>query len=186
MDLDKVIKNRRSVKKFKSKKPNWRDILEAIDSARYAPMAGGNCNLKFILVDDKEKIQKMGDCCQQDFIKTVDFVVVACSKPSRILNAYGEEKGKIYSHQQSGAAIENFLLSIQDKGLATCWVGHFVEDQVKKLLSIPDDVHIEALFPIGYEFSKPKTRKEPIDLDTILYFNKYKNKKMKPVKRFST
>jgi len=185
MELNKAIHSRRSVKKFSSKKPDWRDIIEAIDSARYAPMAGGNCNLKFILVDDKEKIQKIADCCQQDFIKKVDFLVVMCSKSSRILNAYGE-KGETYARQQAGAAIENFLLSIQDSGLATCWVGHFVENNVKTILAIPEDVNVEALFPIGYEFSKPKTRKEPIDLDNILYFNKYKNKKMKPVKRFNT
>lgn len=185
MELNEAIHSRRSVKKFSSKKPDWRDIIEAIDSARYAPMAGGNCTLKFILVDDKEKIQKIANCAQQDFIKTVDFLVVICSKPSRILNAY-EEKGKVYFRQQAGAAIENFLLSIQDRGLATCWIGHFVESQVKETLNIPENVHVEALFPIGYEFSKPKTRKEPIDLDNILYFNKYKNKKMKPAKRFST
>ena len=184
MELNKAIHSRRSVKKFSSKKPDWRDIIEAIDSVRYAPMAGGNCTLKFILVDDKEKIQEIANCAQQDFIKTVDFLVVACSKPSRILNAY-EEKGEVYFRQQAGAAIENFLLSIQDSGLATCWIGHFVENEIKRILKIPENVRVEALFPIGYEFSKPKTRKEPIDLDNILYFNKYKNKKMKPVKKFN-
>ena len=185
MDLDKAIHSRRSVKKFKNKKPNWRDIIEAIDSARYAPMAGNNYSLKFILVDDKEKIIKIADSAQQDFIKKGDFLVVVCSKPSRTINSYGK-KGEVYFRQQAGAAIENFLLSIQDRGLATCWIGHFVESQVKETLNIPEDVHVEAFFPVGYEFSKPKTRKEPIDLDNILYFNKYKNRKMKPVKRFNT
>jgi nitroreductase len=184
MDLKKAIHSRRSVRKFSKKKPDWRDIIEAIDSARYSPMTGGNCTLKFILVDDKAKILKIAESTQQDFVKTVDFLVVVCSKPSRTINAYGE-KGEIYFRQQAGAAIENFLLSIQEKNLATCWVGHFVEGEVKRVLEIPDGVHVEALFPIGYEFSKPKTRKEPIDLDKILYFNKYKNKKMKEPKRFN-
>ena len=55
MELNKAIKKRRSVRKFKDKKPNWRDILECIDSVRYAPMAGNNFTLKFILVDDKDR-----------------------------------------------------------------------------------------------------------------------------------
>ena len=54
------------------------------------------------------------------------------------------------------------------------------EKEIKNLLSIPDDVEIEALFPIGYEFSKPKTKKSPIELDRILYFNKYGKKKSFP------
>ena len=56
MDLTKAIQSRRSVRKFKDKKPNWRDIIECIDSMRYAPMAGNNFTLKFILVTDEEKI----------------------------------------------------------------------------------------------------------------------------------
>ena len=56
--LDKIIHNRRSVKKFKSTKPDWRTIIECIDAMRYAPMAGNNYSLKFILVDDKDKINK--------------------------------------------------------------------------------------------------------------------------------
>ena len=78
----------------------------------------------------------------------------------------------------AGAAIQNFLLKIEEAGLATCWIGHFVEEQVKDELKIPDDVTVEALFPIGYEFTKPR-RKSKIDLDRILYFNSYQNKKMK-------
>ena len=183
MDLNKAIHSRRSVKKFSSQKPDWRDIIEAIDSVRYAPMAGGNYSLRFILVDNKEKIIKIADSAQQDFIKKVDFIVVACSKPSRTINSYGKD-GEVYFRQQAGAAIENFLLSVQNYGLGTCWIGHFVESEVKKLLAIPDDVHVEALFPIGYEFKKPRTKKVPIDLDKILYFNKYGDKKMVPAKRF--
>ena len=59
MDLDKVIHSRKSTKKFGDKKPDWRDIIECIDAMRYAPMAGGNFSLKFILVADKEKITKV-------------------------------------------------------------------------------------------------------------------------------
>ena len=42
MKFDSLIKSRRSVRKFKSIEPDWRDIIEAIDAARFAPMAGGN------------------------------------------------------------------------------------------------------------------------------------------------
>ena len=177
MELDKAIKNRRSVRKFKSKKPDWRDIIECIDAMRYAPMAGDNFTLKFILVDDEKKIKKIANAAQQDFITETKYVVVVCSKPARTVNAYGE-RGKMYCQQQAGAAIQNFLLKIEEAGLSTCWIGHFVEEQVKRELKIPNDVDVEAVFPIGYEFRKPTTRKSKIDLDDTLYFNNYKSKKM--------
>ena len=184
MELIKTIKERRSVRKFKNKKPNWRRIIECIDAMRYTPMAGNNFTLKFILVDDKEKIQKLAEASQQDFISQADYVVVVCSNPSRTINAYGE-KGEVYCRQQAGAAIQNFLLSIIDKDLATTWIGYFVEEQIKKILKIPEKTNVEALFPIGFEFEKPKSQKEKIDLDNVLYFNNYGNEKMNPDKKLN-
>ena len=181
MELSKTIQNRHSVRKFKSKKPDWRDIIECIDAARYAPMAGNIYSLKFVLVDDRKKIQKLAEAAQQQFISQAHYVVVACSNPSRTINAY--EKGEIFCRQQAGAAMQNFLLKIQEKGLATCWIGCFVEKLVKETLKIPEKIQVEALFPLGYEFEKQRTRKIKIDIDRILYFNKYGNKKMKNPKK---
>ncbi len=182
MELDKTIQNRHSVRKFSSKKPNWRTIIECIDAARYAPMAGNNYSLRFIMVDDEEKINKIAEASQQQFISQAKFVVVACTNPSRIINEYGKV-GEVYCRQQAGAAIQNFLLRIEESGLATCWIGDFVEEQVKRLLKIPADWNVEALFPIGYEYPKSRTRKAKIDLDRILYFNYYDNKKMRNPKK---
>ena len=181
MELDRAIQKRRSVRKFNfKKKPDWRTIIECIDSARFAPMAGNNYTVKFILVDDEEKISEIAEFCQQDFVGHVKYIVVACSNPSRTENEFGDA-GKVYTRQQAGAAIENFLLKITESGLSTCWVGYFVEEQIKKILSIPDGINVEAIFPIGYEGEKPKTRKAKIDLNRILYFNSYGNVKMKKI-----
>jgi len=105
MDLDKAIKSRKSAKKFKNKKPDWKDIIECVDSMRYAPMAGGNFSLKFIIVDDKEKIHKIAKAAQQNFISEADYVLVVVSLGSRTTTSYGK-RGEIYLRQQAGAAIQ--------------------------------------------------------------------------------
>lgn len=184
MDLDKAIKSRASVRKFKSKKPDWRDILECLDAARYAPMAGGNYTLKFILVNDTAKIEKIKDACQQDFVAQAHYVVVVCSNPSRTINLYGKQ-GEIYARQQAGAAIQNFWLKMTEFGLSSCWIGYFVESQIKRILKIPKGINVEAIFPIGFEYEKKRTRKAKIDLDNILYFNEYDQKKMKKPKEMN-
>ncbi len=172
------------MRKFKSKKPDWRDIIECIDAARFASMAGGNYTLKFIVVSEPEKIQKIAEACQQPFVSTAHYLVVGCSEPKRTINAYGE-RGQIYVRQQAGAAIENFWLKLIEKGLSTCWVGHFVESQVKNTLRIPENIQVEAVFPIGYEYEKPKTKKEKINIDSILYFEEYGNKKKRHIKKIN-
>jgi nitroreductase len=181
MELDKAIQKRSSVKKFKSKKPDWRDIVEAIDAARYAPMAGGNYSLKFILVNDSEIIKNIAEACQQPFVGTANYLVVACSVHGRTTNAYGKQ-GEVYVRQQAGAAIQNFLLKIEEAGLATCWVGYFVEDLIKKELHIPDNTQVEAVFPIGFEYEKKRTKRAKIELDRIFYFNGWEQKMNEPKK----
>ena len=180
MDLDKAIKSRKSVRKFSSKKPDWREIIECIDAARFAPMSGNNYTLKFIIIDDSKTIKKLASAAQQAFISQAQYVVVVCTNSSRTTNAYGE-KGKVYCRQQAGAAIQNFLLKIQEKGLATCWIGYFVENLIKQAVKIPENIDVEAIFPIGYEYKKSKS-KNKIDLDRILYFGEYGNSKMKKPK----
>ncbi len=182
MELTKAIQERYSCKNFSSKKPNWRTIIECIDSARFAPMAGNTFSLKFILIDDSEKIQKLAEASQQSFIKNAHFVVAVLTHSFLTENAF-EERGKKYLQQQAGAAIQNILLKITEAGLSTCWVGHFVDEQVKEILGVPESIEIEALLPIGYELKKSKTRKAKINLDAVLYFNKYKNKNMMNIKK---
>lgn len=178
MKVDDVIKSRKSVRKFTDKKPDWRDIIDCIDYMRFAPTAGKNFTLKIILVSDKAKIQKIAKAAEQDFIATAHYVVVVYSDPTRMSNLYGE-RANIYLKQQAGAAIENFLLAIHDRRLATCWVGHFDDSQIKLALKIPDKMELEAVFPVGYELGKAHP-KEKIALDRILFFEDFRTKKMKP------
>ncbi|HNZ52181.1 MAG: nitroreductase A [Candidatus Diapherotrites archaeon ADurb.Bin253] len=183
MGVERLIKARRSIRKFKSSKPDWREIIECIDSTRYAPMAGNNFSLKFILVEDGEKIQKLAEAAQQNFITKAKYVIVVCTTPGRTETAYGE-RGSKYLKQQAGAAIQNLLLKLTECKLATCWVGHFVDEQVKDILDIPDEIDVEAMFPIGYPYEKPK-EKRYIELDSILYFNRYGNKRMEEESKLS-
>lgn len=182
MDLDKAIKERHSARRFKSKKPDWKKIIEAIESGNKAPLAGNIQTVKFILVSDKEKIAELAEAATQDFVATAEYILVVCSDNDQIKRSY-DERGEKYSRQQAGAIIENFLLKITELGLATCWVGFFSEETVKNSLQIPDEVEVEAMFPIGYEMPpSSKQRKKP-DLDDVLYFDVWKNKYMKPIKK---
>ena len=182
MQLDDAIKQRNSTKKFSSRKPDWRDIIECIEAARHAPLAGGIPTLKFILVSEKEKIAEIAEACQQNFISQIHYVVAVISDPAKTVNSFGK-RGEIYVRQQAGAAIQNLLLKIEEKKLAACWVGHLSEGQIKRILKVPDKgQQIEAVIPIGYEFKKERPSKK-VDLDAVLYFESYGNKKMERPKK---
>lgn len=180
MDLIKAIKARRSVNKFSNKTPDWRKIVRAIDSARYAPSAGNIFNMKFVLVSDEQKIKEIAKATQQNFVYSAKYIVVAVSDDSKLVKMY-KEKGVRYSSQQAGAAIENFLLALTEFGLETTWVGYFYEDEVRDALNIPEGHVIEAVFPIGLALKSTKKESvKKIELENTLYFDKWGNKLMRP------
>ena len=147
-------------------------------------MAGNNFSLKFILIDDTKKINEIAEASQQDFVGEAKYILVVCTTPTRTKLSF-EERGENYLRQQAGAAIQNFLLKITEKRLATCWIGHFADEQVKRIIKLPKEMNIEALFPIGYPLKKPESKRK-IELDNVLYFNEYGNRKMNKVSKLDT
>ena len=67
-------------------------------------------------------------------------------------------------------AMQNMVLTATSQGLGTCWIGSFNEDQVKKLLDIPERFKVIALLAVGY-------RRETMDLSSrVLHFFRRKKK----------
>ena len=179
MQLQDAIEKRKSIKIFDRKKPDWRKIIRAIDAARFAPSAGNQFVMRFILVSDEKKITQLTEASQQEFVGEAQYIVVAVSDDARLIRDY-EERGIRYTAQQAGAAIENFLLALTEQKLVTTWVGHFYEEQIKRTLSIPDNLHVEAIFPIGIETKIETKIQRKMKLDQILYYEKWDNNKMVP------
>lgn len=180
MKLNEAIEKRASVREFSSKKVKWSDVLEAIDAAIKAPLAGNLCNLKFLVVDDQDLKNRISEFSQQGWMAKAGYIVVVCSDESPLSKMY-HKRGLIYSRQHAGAAIENFLLRITDLGLGACWVGAYADELAKQLLKIPENINIEAIIPIGYPSKKPK-KSGKASLENVINWNKWGVDK-KPVKR---
>jgi nitroreductase len=181
MQLDKVTDKRCSIREFSSKPVKYADVLEAIDAACQAPFAGNINNLHFVIVEDQEQKNKITQCCQQDWIADSPLLVVVCSDEAPLERMY-ETRGAIYSRQQAGAAIENFLLKITDLGLSSCWVGAYTDDQIRAYLKIPENINIEAVLPVGYmsKTCKPKKSKKA-PLNNKIFWGSWMTRK-KPLK----
>jgi len=177
MKLSDAIDKRISIRKYSSKDVRYDKILEAIHASIRAPFAGNFNNLQFLIVQDQDLKNELAESCQQDFIAEASFIVVVCADYSKLERMY-QEKAWIYGRQHAGAAIENFLLKITDMKLASCWVGAFTEEPIKKVLFLPKDITIEAILPIGYPATNIKhklTRKE--GLQNVIHWDKWKERK---------
>lgn len=175
MNLDNAINSRKSIRKFKNKSVKWDKIMECVDSALQAPFAGNENHLKFIIVEDSETINDIATNCQQSWISDAPAIVIVCSDKTHLKAMY-DEHAERYAEQQTGAAIQNFLLKITDLGLASCWVGAFAENQLKRSMKIPAEIEIEAVLPIGHELGNAKKVKKKT-LESSVYWEKWKTSK---------
>lgn len=185
MELDKAIEKRRSIRKYSTKKINFEDVSEICNTARFAPCAANIYTVKIIIIEDKETRAKLANAAlNQSFIADAPYVLVVCNEISLLKKGYGGF-AETYCKQQAGAAIQNMLLKITELGLASCWVGAFEEEEIKRILKIPENVRIEALLPIAMPFPKMKIpEKRKPDLKNISFFNiwgkKYTEKRPMP------
>lgn len=185
MEFQELAKKRTSIRKYSDRTPEIQDIIKCIEIANLAPSPGNIALLKYIIIEDSEKINKIAEACLQEFIKQSQVLIVICSEQKNVTTAY-DARGKKYTKQHAGAAIENLLLKITDIGLASCWVGAYSDITIKRILEIPDDIEIEAILPVGYQSKIDKTiqRKKPL-LENRIYFETWKNKYRKPFAKIS-
>jgi len=175
MNFDKVIEERHSARAFKPKRVKFGDILEAIDASIKGHFAGNINNLKFVIVEDEQKIKKISKHADQTWINEAPAVIIVCADDLRLENMYGK-RGYEYSRQQAGAAINTLILKLTDLGINSCWVGAFDYEIMKEILKIPQNIHIEAIIPVGYEKGKAK-RERKQELETAIRWEDYKTLK---------
>lgn len=177
MEFEQVLKNRRSVRKFKQEEITDEKIREILQLAQLAPSAGNLQAYKVKVVKDEEYKKKFSDATymtlkkglKQEWIFGAPAIFVVCADTKISEERYKERGRDLYSVQDATIFTAYLQLAITSKGLGSTWVGSFLEDDLKKLLDLPDDLKIVALIPFGYpnDESGPRERKnvEEILLD---------------------
>ncbi|MGY4707173.1 nitroreductase family protein [Candidatus Bipolaricaulota sp. J31] len=163
--LLEIVKGRRSIRKFKPDPVPENDLVEILEAAIWAPSAGNAQPWRFIVVRDPGIKRKLVVAALgQDFIAEAPVVIVVCTDLERARRAYGDRGVGLYCIQDTAAAIQNMLLLAHAKGLGTCWVGAFSEEEVCEALALPEGLRPVALVPLGYPAQKPRPRpRRPLD-----------------------
>ena len=167
MDVYEAIRTRQSVRQYKPDQvPD--DVLDRVmDAARLAPSAGNKQPWRFIIVTDDAMREQVAEACNgQNYMAQAPIIIAACGSEEDAYSAMGGYWNAL--PVDVAIAFDHLTLAAVAEGLGTCWIGSFTEDEVRRLLGIPDDVTVIALTPLGYHEVLPaeKTRK---DLAEIVY-----------------
>ncbi|MFQ5964970.1 MAG: nitroreductase family protein [Candidatus Scalinduaceae bacterium] len=150
MNILRIIKERRSVRKFLNNSIP-KEIQDALKEAIiWAPSAGNLQSRKFYFVFNRAIKKDLAKAAlSQSFIAEAPLVIIACMD-IRIKDYYGERGVSLYAIQDVAASIQNVLLVAHEQGLASVWIGAFHEDEVHKILKLPKFLRPISIIPVGY------------------------------------
>lgn len=162
MDILEIIKNRRSIRKYK-KEPIPKEYIQKLKQAlKWAPSAGNTQARKFYFIFNQELKTKIAQASlNQMFISEAPLIVVACGLVFEIKQRYGERGVNLYMKLDIASALQNMMLMAYALGLGTCWIGAFDEKEISKILNLPEGEIVVSLTPVGFpqESPYPKPRK---------------------------
>jgi len=171
MEVLEAMKNRRSIRKYKSTPVSEGMLKDILSAARAAPSGVNAQPWKFIIVTDEEIKRKLVQACNgQKFIAEAPLIIVGCGFPD---DAYATIGGYMNCHVLDVTiAMDHLILAATSSGLGTCWIGAFKEEKVKEILGIPEDVKVVALTPLGYPDEAPSKRSRK-DLAELVCYDKF-------------
>lgn len=174
MEFEKVVEDRRSIRKFQTRKVEKEKICKLIEMARLCQSAKNRQPWKFLILENREKNQ-VADIMLDLFGKK-DYELLGYINSSRssaeiiknasiLILAFMEKEddwltGDLLS---IGAAIEHICLEAVNLGLGTVWIRDtvYTEEEIGKQVGYPDFQLISAI-AVGYpdESPKPRSRKQ--------------------------
>jgi nitroreductase len=200
VDVFDAIKKRRSIRSYRSDSIPDEVLDKLLKALRLAPSGGNLQPYKFIVVRDKETKATLAVACNwnpgrpkgQDFIAEAPVVIVACSSKEKALSRYYKD-GKVFlaierdipaEADRSTAgylnlvdidlaiAMDHLALAAVEEGLGTCWIAALDEQEVKKVVSVPEDMRVQVVMPLGYTDSWPEPRpRKP--LEELICYDRY-------------
>lgn len=187
MMLDEVIQNRRSIRNYQDRPVSLATIQSIINDTILAPSAGNEQSWKYLVVNNKEMIDRISYECKKNFL---DYIA---ANPGDYAKKYEKmlqnESFHIFYHAPAvvfimgEANVKNlvadcslaacyFMFLATSKGLGTCWVNFATavsNPELRNELGITDDLKIVAPIALGYPKKIPAIppRKEPQILNII-------------------
>ena len=147
MNFLDLVHERYSVRKFKSDMIEDAKLQAILEAGRVAPTA---CNMqpqKIYVVKSEENRKKLADVCRFTFDAPV-VLVIAYDKDRDWKN----KRIPGYSSGETDAAIvcTHRLRAAWEQGIGSCWVGAFSNAAIEEALSLPENIRVTAMLPIGY------------------------------------
>ena len=170
MNVIDAIKTRKSVRSYLEKPIEEEKLNAVLEAGRHAPSASNRQDWRFVIVRDPELKEKIAEAAGgQTFVGEAPVIVVACAETDN----YVMRCGQLCYPIDVAIALDHITLSAVEVGLGTCWIGLFDEKKVKEILSIPGEIRVVALMPLGYPTYPAPKEKSRLPFEKIVKYDRW-------------
>jgi nitroreductase len=151
MDIEEVIYERRTIRRFRQENISIETLKKLVDFARVAPSGSNVQGIEYIIVHKPEIRDQLfplvrwasglprGERTPEEGRRPTGYIIV-------LLNT---EIKKSYYEFDIGAAVENILLGAVKFGLGACWMGSINAKKIRDLFEIPEFYQITHVISLG-------------------------------------
>ena len=157
MNVREAIEKRRTIRKYKQTEIDKATLHELIDCARLAAYGANIQPLKFMAINDKEKVSKVFP-----FIKWAGYLPDGAPKDGEQPTAYivvlgdADIKKSADFETDAGAAVTNMMLRATELELGTCWLGNIDREKISAELNLPENLKLLYLLSVGEPMQESK------------------------------
>ncbi|MBR5803891.1 MAG: nitroreductase family protein [Bacteroidaceae bacterium] len=173
-NFSELIRLRRSTRKFTEEELTQEQVEMLLRAALMSPSSKRTNGWQFVVVDDKEMLQKLSQCKEAGagFMAGAPLAIVVMADPM-VSDVWIED-----------ASVASLMIQLQaeDLGLGSCWVqvrerftadGVSANEVVHELLDIPLQLQVLSIIAVGHKAQERK----PFDEENLqwekVHINKY-------------
>lgn len=167
MDAVKMLKERRSIRKYTDEVISNEVLNEIVDIARFSPSWANSQVTRYNFISDKDIIAEIADKGVKGFVYNKN--TLANTKNLLVLSFVRGKSGKLdpelgveesedstkWEMFDTGLACQTFCLAAHEKGIGTCIFGVIDEKELAKIIDLPEGEKVAALITFGYPTETP-------------------------------
>lgn len=178
MNLEKLLEWRRSYRKFDEERELTKEDIDGIlSSIKFASCANNRQLLRFISVENKEKILEIFDNTRwaaslpndagrpKEGERPVYFIAILSDKEMKLK----------FDGVDQGLVISNLTLAAAERGIGSCIIGSVVDDKMREILSYDDRYTCSLVVAFGYPKLESSIKEINLEEDQSYYLDDHGN-----------